>query len=339
MSEQNLTVSHSRIKTARRCWKRHDYRYNERLQRKAKAAPLLRGTILHEMLDAYAENTKKRKNQRDPYDITKRYAKEYRQMFRELREEYGDTFIQDIDRIFAGYLRTYAKDPLKYELSEVENRIEIIEGVEFIYVIDKIATDAEGRRWLMDHKTAKNIPNEEARFSDIQLVFYVWAWNEQHEEDEQIDGIIWDYVRTKPPTIPEVLKSGQLSQAKSIATDYYTYYTTLTNLGLDARLYYNFLEELKSRGTSDFYQRIRLPTPSKAVVKSVVRDARETTEQIMEFGATLKARTLTKECAWDCDFYQLCHAELRGLDSEFVRKTQYEVRDDRKESDETKHSG
>lgn len=313
------SVSHSRIKTARRCWKKHDYRYNQRLQPKAKSSPLLRGSIIHEMIDAMV-------SKKDPFAITKTYAAKYKTMFREQREEYGDTFIADIDRIFQAYQRMYGKDTLKYEATEEESRVKLMENVEFIYIIDKIAIDPEGRRWLMDHKTHKNIPDESARFSDLQLVLYVWAWNKDHPK-RPIDGIIWDYIRTKPPTIPDQLKAGGLSQAKNIVTDYHTYMSEISRLRLDPKPYQGFLADLKKRGSSDFFERVRLPTPSKEMIRGVVTDVKETAEQIVVYGNSLKARNLTKDCCWDCDYFKLCHAELRGLDADFVRKTHFEERD------------
>lgn len=315
-----VSVSHSRIKTFRRCFKKHDYRYNQRLSVKAKPAPLLKGTIIHEMIDAMVER-------KDPFKVSKEYASKYKQLFREQREEYGDDFIPDIDRIFQAYQRTYADDKLKYERSEEEFRVPLVKKqIELIYVVDKIAIDPEGRRWLMDHKTCKSIPEEKDRFSDIQLVLYYWAENQRNSK-ANLDGVLWDYIRSKPPTVPEQLKNGGLSQAKSIATDYHTYAAELSRLRIDPKPYAAFLSELKKRGTGDFFQRIRLPTPDKIMVRSVVEDARESAVQIADHGTELKARNLTKNCSWDCEFYKLCHAELRGLDADFVRKTHYEVRD------------
>ncbi len=314
-----MSVSHSRIKIARRCWKKHEYRYIQRLAPKAKAPPLLRGTIIHEMIDAHVDG-------KDPFKVSKGYAVKYKQMFREQREDYGDDFMPDIDRIFDNYKRTYAKDTLKYERSEEEFRVELPNGSDLVYVIDKIAIDPEGRRWIMDHKVPKNIPDEDARFSDIQLVLYYWAENKRRPK-HPIDGVIWDYIRAKAPTIPEQLKNGGLSQAKSIATDYQTYMAELSRLRLDPTPYRGFLADLKRRGSKDFFERIRLPTPSKEMVKSVVADAAETADQIEIHGTEFKARNLTKDCRWDCEFFKLCHAELRGLDADFVRKTHFEVRD------------
>jgi len=316
-----ISVSHSRIKTFRRCFKKHDYRYNQRLAVKAKPAPLLKGTIIHEMIDAMVDH-------KDPFNVTVKYAKQYKQLFREQREEYGDDFISEIERIFEAYKRTYKDDKLKYERSEEEFRVVLVKKkIELIYIIDKIAIDPEGRRWLMDHKTCKSIPEEKDRFSDIQLVLYYWAEN-QRKPKADLDGVLWDYIRSKPPTIPDQLKNGGLSQAKSIATDYHTYLAEISRLRLDPKPYQGFLVDLKRRGTTDFFQRIRLPTPSPEMVKSVVDDARETAILIDEYGLNLKARNLTKNCSWDCEFYKLCHAELRGLDADFVRKTHFEVRDE-----------
>lgn len=326
-----IHVSHSRLKIWRRCHKRHDYRYNQRLQKKTKAAPLLRGSILHEMLDARANNTMA-KHKKSPYSVSRKYEKKYRSLFREQQEEYGETFIEDIDRVFAGYERAYAKDPLTYEYSEVKEKIELVDDIELVYVIDKIATDSKDRRWLIDHKTHKIIPDEEARFSDLQLVLYYWAWNEQHPK-EQLDGVMWDYLRTKPPAIPEVLKNGSLTQRQDIYTDHYTYAAEIARLKLDPRAYKDILTKLQARGSSNFFQRIKLPGPSEEMIESIIEDARESSVEIREYGEEAKSRNMTKDCRWDCDFYRLCHAEVRGLDADFVRKADYEERTD--DADET----
>lgn len=326
----NFQVSHSRIKTFRRCSKKHDYKYNEGLRTKKKAAPLFRGTILHEMIDARVKG-------KDPFAISRRYAKEYRQLLREEREMYGETFIEDIDRIFEGYKRAYPKDHLlKVEHSEKEIEVELTKGITLKAIIDKIVWDGQ-RRWLMEHKSHRTIPDEEKRFSDLQTVIYTWAWNEEHA-DEPIEGVMWDYLRTKPPTIPEPLVKGGLSVAKNQDTDYYTYVMTAAQhqVNLNEPKYAEFVGMLKKRGSMDFFQRITLPSPPKVLIKSIVQDLRETAVVIRDQGRKLQARNMTKDCSWECEFYKLCHAELRGLDSDFVRKTEFEVRDE--ESDETKHS-
>jgi hypothetical protein len=46
--------------------------------------------------------------------------------------------------------------------------------------------------------------------------------------------------------------------------------------------------------------------------------------QINALGKDIHDRNMTRDCSW-CSYYNLCQAELRGLDSEFVKKTQYIV--------------
>lgn len=316
----NGRISQSRIKTMRRCPKKHDYKHNQRLESKKPAATLFRGTILHEMIEA---NTKRK----SPFAVTRNYAKEYRNLFREEREMYGETFIQDIDRIFEGYQRSTADDKLRYEYIEEQGVVELPNGIEFSFKVDKIATDGT-RRWLMDHKSCRSIPDENTRFSDLQLVLYYWAWNELHP-DEKVDGVIWDYLKTKPPTVPEPLKRGGLSIAQNMDTDYHTYVMAAAThkVNLNDPHYKEYVANLKKRGSMDFFQRISLPAPPKPLVKSIVEDAAETAALIERQGEKMTTRHMTKDCSWDCDFYKLCHAEIRGLDADFVRKTEFQVGD------------
>ena len=329
-SMSDIVVSHSKIQTARRCMRKYNFKYIESIQPKKKAAPLFRGTILHEMVEARARN-------KDPYVISRKYAREHRALFREEREMYGETFMEDIERIFAGYARAWGDEKLKYEYIEAEvNGVLPGTDVTMVGYIDKIVRDKNNRRWLMDHKSCKNIPEEAQRFSDLQLVQYYYLWNKQNPK-ELIDGIIWDYLRTKPPTVPETLKNGELTKRANIDTDFYTYSNELRRSNLDPRPYEDILFNLKKRGSMDFFQRISLPAPPKEMVKSVVQDAADTAEFIVAFGKTVKTRNMTKNCSFDCDYYRLCHAEVRGLDADFVRKADFEERkpDDRlaKESD------
>lgn len=312
-------ISQSQIKTMRRCHKKHDYKHNQHLAKKVRAAPLFRGTILHEMIQAKCLG-------KDPYAVSRDYAKKYRQLFREQREEYGETFMEDIDRVFAGWERATAADGLKYEIIEEKGSTNLPNGLEIAFIVDAIAIDKNKRRWLIDRKTHKVIPDDKARASDIQLVLYYWAWNKEHPK-KPIDGIMWDYLRTKPPTIPEVLKNGQLTQRVNIDTDFYTYAREVTRLQLEPRLYKETLDRLKGRGSIDFFERVTLPSPSLELIKSIVEDAAETAWFIDNHGEKARTRNLTRNCSFDCEFYNLCQAELRGLDADFVRKTDYEEKD------------
>lgn len=319
-------VNQSRIKSYRRCPKQYEFKYIQGIQPKKPAPPLLRGHILHEMLNSRVQRFFKAPQavpMTTPKGILLEYAKKYKSLFIEERERYGETFIEDIQRIFEGYVRTYEDEKLTYLGSEEFVGTDLAPDLRFVGTIDRRVQDPSGRHWLMESKSHKNIPGEENRFSDLQTVFYVWAWNRENK-DRPIAGIIWDYLRTKPPRIPEILKNGQLSQAQNIDTDYHTYLSAIRENNLNPKPYEDFLVSLRQRSRERFYLRVKLPTPSNAMIESVVTDMRATAIT----ANTLKVfpRNMTRDCSF-CEYYRLCHAEVRGLDAAFVRKADYEERE------------
>jgi len=319
-------VNQSRIKSYRRCPKQYEYKYIEGIQPKKPAPPLLRGHILHEMLDARVQRFFKAPQavpMKTPKSILDEYAKKYKTLFIEEQERYGETFIEDIKRIFDGYIRTYEDEKFEYLGSEEFVGTDLTPDLRFVGTIDRRVADPTGRHWLLESKSHKSIPGEENRFSDLQTVFYIWAWNRENPS-RPLSGIIWDYLRTKPPRIPEQLQNGQLSQRKDMDTDYHTYLSEIRRLQLNPQPYEGFLLSLKQRSKERFYLRVKLPAPSQQMIDSVVSDMRATAITLN----TLKVfpRNMTRDCSF-CEYYRLCHAEVRGLDAAFIRKADYEERE------------
>lgn len=322
------TVSWSRVKTWRRCHKQHDYKYHQKIARKRRAVPLLRGTILGEMLDARAFPAIIKK---DPYKILKKYTKQYAQLWAEEKEKYGDV-PGDMLKLFQGYERKYANEGFEYLGFEEFIAVDLVKDIRFIGYIDKRLVDQNGRAFLMDHKSHKMIPNDDQRFSDLQKVMYVWAWNKINSS-KPVTGFIWDYIRTKAPTVPELLVKGGLSQRKDADTDYWTYLGELKRHKIDIKPYLEYLAMLKKKADTR-YIRITLPNPPKAMIENIVVDLKQTAIEI--HSSKSKDRNMTRMCPSDCDFYNLCQAEVRGLDADFVRKNEYEDREpsEREEAEE-----
>lgn len=318
-----MHVSHSRFKVWRRCHKQHDYRYNQRLQRKRKKIPMLRGTIIGEMLDARALRINGARTV-DPMAVLEKYRKKYRVLFAEEREMYGDV-IGDVKRIFEGYERKYADDPWKYLKIENCLTVDLAKDVRYIGYEDKIVEDKHGRMWIADHKAYKTIPNDDQRYADLQNVFYIWAHGIQHPRDP-ICGFVWDYLRTKAPTIPEPMKKGGLTQRQDIDTDYYTYAKAIEDNNLDPTDYEEILYRLKQEN-SRFFKRVYLPSPSKEMIENAVQDAKDTAIEIKNLGKVLRDRNMTRDCPFDCDYYNLCQAEFQGVDGDYIRETEFEERD------------
>lgn len=322
------TVSWSRVKTWRRCHKQHEYKYHQKISRKRRAVPLLRGTILGEMLDARAFPAIVKK---DPYKILKKYAKQYAQLWIEEKEKFGDV-PGDMLKLFQGYERKYANEGYEYLGYEEFIALDLVKDIRFIGYIDKRFVDPNGRMFLMDHKSHRVIPNDDQRFSDLQKVMYIWAWNETNAS-KQVTGFVWDYIRTKAPSVPEQLVKGGLSQRKDADTDYWTYLGELKRLKLDVKPYLDYLAMLKKKPDTR-YIRVTIPNPSKKMVENIVADLKATAIEIHT--SKSKDRNMTRMCPSDCDFYNLCRAEVSGLDADYVRKNEYEDREpnEREEAEE-----
>jgi len=313
---EDLRASFSRIKLWRRCKKAHDYHYNQQLRKRKPPVALVRGSYVHDLLEVWKD--------RDRLKIRKDYERKYGRIFDEEREIYGD-LIGDGWELVRRYSLHWKNDQLKYVpirgvRSEIKLEFPLGKGVTFVGKIDKYPEDPKGRRWVMDHKTNKKIPDEESRFNDYQLLLYIWILQKFGEKPT---GVVWDYIRTKPPAEPKILKSGELSQAQGIDTTHEIYLKAVKDNKLDPKDYQETLDNLKGR-EEEFFRRIFLPY-SNSMLEQIITETRAAALQIQQFGHEWKDRTMTKECK-QCQYYLLCHAELRGLDADFIRKKEYEIK-------------
>ena len=323
-------TSFSELKTVRRCKRAHRYRYHDRLRRRRPNRPALIGTILHEMLDARVKRQLGNK-ETGPKAIFKKYKKFWEKLFTGEKEEFGDVPAV-VQAVYDGYLRRWRRDGMIYIASEVQIEVQLTKKIVFQGIIDKVLEDADGRRFLMDHKFHKVIPGPDHRFSDIQTVLYFWAWNETHSKAEQVDGIIWDYGRMKAPAIPEVLKNGELTRRANIDTDQFTYRAAIEEHGLSHKPYREILKSLEGKERT-FFERVTLPAPPRVVVREVVQDAKDSAIEAKRALRTgVAPRSQSGFNCNGCEFRTLCEAELRGFDTKSLRKREYENRDEEKES-------
>lgn len=326
---QPFEGSQSMAKNWRRCKALYGYRYVQLIRRKRPIVQLIRGTMIGKCLDAIALSrlVKKAVNFSK---VLESYAKEYAKLFKQEKEYYGDP-VGEVIRIADRYHRIYAADGLTYvkgshgDPFEFPVHVDIAPGIVYVGHIDKMPTDKQGRVWDMDHKSHKNIPGSEDRFRDLQQTIYQWAMPLSGYPKPA--GVLWDYIRTKPPAVPETLVKGGLSQRQDMDTDYETYFGEVTRLKLNPRDYSKMAKILKPRGHMDFFQRVQLPSPSPVLVKNVVDDLRSTLIEIKAIGGTSMVRSIDYTCK-GCEFFNLCQAEFRGVDSSYIRKTEYETNPD-----------
>lgn len=315
----SITLSPSKIKTWQFCHQAYHYKYDHNLRPKRKIAPLYRGTIIHDIIEAHHKGE-------DWVPIFERYDAEFNKLFKEERESLGETLMDDIWLIVQGYFHRYEDDPLEYV--EIEGTLgpfpaakpgQFGDNVFIQGKVDRIAFDADGLCWVMDTKTKRNFPDEFERQMSLQGMLYIWAARQAGYDPV---GIIWDYVRTKAPVVPETLKNGSLSKRKNIDTTWGVYLSEIERLGLDPADYQDMREVLRGKD-DDFYLRVRQPVNDLAV-ETGLATAKEQGARIMETH-DLPIREFNWQCP-RCEFRRLCWAEMVGLDADFIRRNDFEAR-------------
>lgn len=304
-----MRVSNSRLKTYRRCPNQYRYKYVMGLRPRGRKVQLERGSWLHELLMVHCDG----EDWRERHSVL---TKRFNNLFEEEREQLGD-LPRDCSRLMRGYLRTYEKtDRRRYVTidTEMDEIVTLRNGLKLHMIIDRIVWDKVLKgMWIWDYKSRKNFEDADNIILDPQGTLYYDGLSELGGY-EPILGFVMDEIRTKPPAIPDVLKSGQLSKRKNIDTDVWTYMSAIRRHGLDPRDYSAILRLIASRQKERFYRRVALPK-DPPVVRTLRREALQTARVIRtadERGHY--PRTFDKSCAWMCDYRDLCIAELMGGD-------------------------
>ena len=327
--EEVLRLSHSRMRSWRRCEMQHHYKYYQGLTKKKPPTPLFVGSGIHTMIEGQLEHG-------DWRPALAEFRKDFTRLFIEERQELGD-LPGEIEKIMTGYFKMYQNDGLIYvprhrrRKTEIRMLVDLDARTRFLGIIDAFPQDTEGRNWLMDHKSCKTIPDEETRYADLQLLMYVWLAPQLGYPKP--DGLIWDYIRKKAPVAPELLQKGGLSKAVKQDTTYEVYMAAVrgqveagTIPADQVPVYDAFAKETFAGREEKFYRRIYLPTPSETMVGNIVKDVIATAEDIRTRGPTATVRNMSRDCK-SCSYYSVCQAEVRGLDAEYIRETEYTVKE------------
>lgn len=320
-----LKISNSKISTWRRCHMAYHLKYHEKLRPKRKGIALRRGSIIHECIEAYDSGRSWRK----PYQS---FAKQfYDETFKEEIVEMGD-IPRMVEELMENYQALYEDDGLIYLGSEVHFELPLMPGVVIEGYLDALVEDEKGAVWPKETKTYKRNPDYDFLLLNTQSALYTWAVQELGYKPK---GTLWDIIRAKEPSRPQILpKTGQVSK-KAIDSTPYTVKKALMEMGKDPKDYPDLLAKVSF---DNYFKRHQIRV-NPTVVKGIMGDFKSTAKEILKSGDKLCDRNLGKNCAW-CDYKPICQAELMGLDTEFIRKKQFEVvekegRDNGKEDPET----
>lgn len=275
--------------------------------------PFLRGDIVHQMIEAHYKKE-------DPWAVFNKMIEENCDLLRIHAEEYGD--LEGLLRtLMTGYFKHYKKEDLKAVSIEGEFKTEIAKGIYLNGKRDMIGI-SQGMRWMVEHKCHNIIPTSSAvPYHNTQSSIYVWTYNREHEK--KVDGVMWNYLLGKPLPRPQLLKNGTLSK-KITKTTWAVYKEEIKRHGLKLKDYYDVREQLLGN-EEQVYQRQIVPNNEK-MMDTIVEDMITSAREMEKLGGKDTSRNIDRHCDY-CEFKNLCFAQLKGLDDNFILKSDFKRRE------------
>jgi|SRR5690606_17040210 len=184
-------VSFSELKTWRTCRQMYHYKYRENLEPRLKSPALKRGAWIHSLLEAYYKG-------KDWREVHRELVNQFNELLEEEKEYYGD-LPGECEYLMTLYEQTYRDDkPVLVEYEFEKFPISPSSKVLLKGRIDLVISDPKRGIWLVEHKTASRIPNEDERLVNPQVALYIPVV-ERLLGGIKVQGVIWNYIRTKIP--------------------------------------------------------------------------------------------------------------------------------------------
>lgn len=188
-----------------------------------------------------------------------------------------------------------------------------------------------GELWLFESKTSQNPPGLiRSLRNDNQATMYLMAANEIM--DEPVVGVMYNILLKKAPTMPQILKSGKLSQNKRAATSYELFmevardeHRGYSNQDIH-RMYGDYLDYLKTK--APFVQRVYIRR-KESHLELFRREAHKIALEMVNPNTAIYPNPSAMNCGW-CKFWDVCVARYNGespdayLDMDFQAREHWE---------------
>lgn len=289
--------SHTSLKQAQRCYKAWAYKYIERLQPKERPAHLARGSNLHEGLfhlydgDEASMGVWVLESSDEDVAIIERYA-----------EHWTDTW--DV---------LHAEEEFRMQL-----------GDHLVTFIPDLVVEINGEVWIVDHKTTANIPDEYDPYNmtDFQHLLYVGGLRQL---GYNVKGFIFNYIRTKAPTEPKLIKDGsRIANLRAIDTTPEILQAFAEMHGMET------MEDVQDKlmilrhTPNRYFQRHFLMVPDEAVEQAMA-DTEAVLDELAakeENDGPWPRHVISKGGGYmscgKCDYQPICHADLLGINRDAV---------------------
>lgn len=324
---KQINVSQSKVKQWRMCRQAYHFKHVEEIQPKRSRRPFTFGKIVHRMIEAEAQDE-------DPDEVLAQIEIDNLPIFTAEKEAYGE-IVADIRIIMADYFQ-YWKDglrmiPVKDETGELrfaehEFAVPLHElagkayrGIVFKGQVDGLGKTPNKLRWLVEHKTFDKLPGDDERWRNLQSIVYVRAV-EHLGWMKKVDGVCWNYVKSKAPTVPQLLQDGSRLSTRAIVTLPSVVEAALKVHKLRAE---DHVELVKGAEQSrrEYFQRIYTPL-NRTISSNIWSGFLDTATEMREYAGTRRDKNIGRHCGW-CDYEPLCRAELSGGDVDFAKERDY----------------
>ena len=323
-----VSLSTSSYNTAAQCLKRYEYRNVHNLvprPRDQKAA-LRRGIWIHRLLEVYYSG-------QGEWEIElfalEQWAREHGVEEKAINEVSTET-----RTIFENYLNFWAKNGTaddQWEPVAQEQAITVsLNGLEIRATIDLIVRNRRGL-WIVEHKSTSQIPSAIWRAIDPQTLIqlFVAIYSGVYPG---VQGIIFNYLSTKLPKVPQVKGDGRFyaNTATTTAEQFeQAKIEVLTKWEGPASEMYRYLDEQRAKLVRDgeFYQRYPVERPP-GMLRETLLDLYAIAAEIEQAQRTGHYRRAFHPitCERFCDYSRLCAAEyILGGPSETNRETDFVI--------------
>ena len=317
----DLTVSQSKARVWRTCKFQYHLKHFLKLRRIRVKRPLQFGRIMHDLIEVGLEGG-------DPFAKLEEIEQEGGKLFQEEIDEYGN-IIDDIALIFEEYQSFWPKNewkiiPVGDKNSEHWFEIEIFDGMVFNGRLDFMCSTNK-LNWLGENKTRGQLPSDDHRWKDLQSAVYFRAvdmmgWLGR----KHFDGVCWNYISSKAPTIPKINKDGTMSKAKAV-----TFPSVVEDIARENKIPLEDVApqmEMAELSREAWFDRIYTPI-NETVVEFTWNGFVDTAHEIADNHGKLSGMNVGRHCDW-CDYEPICRAKMLGNDADFVIEHEFEVKKD-----------
>lgn len=195
--------------------------------------------------------------------------------------------------------------------------------VDHVGTFDRVVEDREGRLWIAEYKTAKQVDTMKLS-TDPQVNAYLWAAEQLWPG--RVEGVVYMQFAKQVPKLPRVLMNGTFSTAKAQKTTYAIYRAALLQqYGRVPSEYREYLNTLAEQETieGDAFIRRDLVRRNGYSLASEDQKIRAEARDMLDPKLGLYPNP-TRDCSWECPFREPCVMQDDGSDYLQVLEDEYE---------------